>query len=360
MTVPARGDVDSGADAPRGLPRGPLVLLTLAAVVVGLAGVHAGADIVNPTFLALVLTIAVHPLFRWLTGRGVQPWLAVLASLLVVYGVLLALIASLVVSVARLAGLLPSYADEADGVLDDAAGFLADRGVEADEVDQLVPSNDFSDLLDRAGDLLGGVAGMLSGLFLLVALVLFLSVDAVSLPGRRQRLAAERPELVHALESFAGDTRRWLVVTTVFGLIVAVVDTAALWLLGVPLPVLWGLLAFVTNYIPNIGFLLGLVPPALLALLEGGVGLFVAVVVVYCVVNVVIQSVIQPKVVGDAVGLSATVSFLSLVLWAAVLGPLGALLAVPLTLLAKALLVDLDPSARWITTMFGAAESSPR
>jgi predicted PurR-regulated permease PerM len=137
-------------------------------------------------------------------------------------------------------------------------------------------------------------------------------------------------------------------VSTVFGLIVAVIDTLLLWALGIPLPVLWGLLAFITNYIPNIGFLIGLVPPALLGLLEGGVPLMVAVIAVYSVVNFVIQSVIQPKIVGDAVGLSTTVSFLSLVFWGWVLGPLGALLAIPLSLLAKGLLVDIDPATRWI------------
>ena len=111
-----------------------------------------------------------------------------------------------------------------------------------------------------------------------------------------------KPQVVEALADFARGTRRYLAVSTVFGLIVAVLDTIALALLGVPLPLLWGLLAFITNYIPNIGFVIGLIPPAILALLEGGPGLMLAVIAVYCVLNVVIQSVIQPKVVGDTVG----------------------------------------------------------
>jgi len=115
----------------------------------------------------------------------------------------------------------------------------------------------------------------------------------------------------------------------VFGLIVALVDVAALYWLDVSLPWLWGLLSFITNYIPNIGFVLGLVPPALLVLLQGGVGQAVFVVVAYSVINLVIQSLIQPKFVGDAVGLSVTLTFLSLVFWTFVIGPLGALLAVP-------------------------------
>jgi AI-2 transport protein TqsA len=107
-------------------------------------------------------------------------------------------------------------------------------------------------------------------------------------------------------------------------------------------------LAFITNDIPNIGFVLGLIPPALLALLQGGVRQAVLVIVAYSVINVMIQSLLQPKFVGDAVGLSVTLTFLSLDFWIFVIGPLGALLAVPLSLFVKALLVDADPDSRWL------------
>jgi hypothetical protein len=118
-------------------------------------------------------------------------------------------------------------------------------------------------------------------------------------------------------------------------------------------------LAFITNYIPNIGFIIGLVPPALLGLLEGGPRLMLIVILIYCVINFLIQSVIQPKYVGDSVGLSTTLTFLSLVFWSWILGPLGALLAIPLTLLAKALLIDIDPSARWLSFLVAAAPTRP-
>ena len=147
--------------------------------------------------------------------------------------------------------------------------------------------------------------------------------------------------------------RRYIVVSTLFGLVVALLDVGLLYWLGIPLPWLWGLLAFITNYIPNIGFIIGLVPPAVLALLEGGPGLMLTVIAIYCVLNLVIQSLIQPKIVGDAVGLSPTLSFLSLVFWTWVIGPLGAVLAVPLSLLVRAVLVDADPASRWLAPLVG-------
>ena len=123
----------------------------------------------------------------------------------------------------------------------------------------------------------------------------------------------------------------------------AVIDTALLYALGVPGAFVWGVLAFVTNFIPNIGFVIGIIPPAVIALLEGGPGLMLAVIVLYCLVNVVIQSFIQPRYVGEAVGLSTSLTFLSLVFWTWVLGPVGALLAVPMSLFFRAILVEADP-----------------
>jgi AI-2 transport protein TqsA len=153
-------------------------------------------------------------------------------------------------------------------------------------------------------------------------------------------------------------TRRYIVVSTIFGLIVAVLDTIALMWLGVPVAVLWGLLSFITNYIPNIGFVIGVVPPAVIGLLEGGPRLMISVLVAYSLLNVVIQSIIQPKIVGDVVGLSATLTMISLVFWAYTLGAVGALLAVPLTLFAKALLVDADPGSRWLRPLLSGQQAT--
>jgi AI-2 transport protein TqsA len=140
-------------------------------------------------------------------------------------------------------------------------------------------------------------------------------------------------------------------VTALFGGIVAILDTGAVWLLGVPLALVWGLLSFITNFVPNIGFIIGLVPPALL---DGGWGSMLAVIAVYCVLNLVIQTFIQPRFVGDAVGLGTTVAFLSLALWTYSLGGLGALLAVPMTLLVRAVLIDADPAAGWAVLFLGS------
>ena len=338
------------------LPRGVIVLLGCATLVVVVAGLRGVADIVGPVFLALMLTVTVSPLTGWLRGRGVPVWLATTAAIFTTYAILAVLGGALVISMYRLVDLMPQYQQQFTDLRDNLLRQLDSLGISTQQVHDFIAGADPSTIANWVESLLGGLAGLLSNTVFLLAVVLFMCVDAVHFPARLRSVAGDRPQVVAALRSFSQGTRRYLLVSTVFGLIVAVIDTLLLWALDVPLPILWGLLAFITNYIPNIGFIVGLIPPALLALLQGGVELMVTVIVLYCVVNLIIQSVIQPKIVGDAVGLSATMSFLSLVFWAWVLGALGALLAIPLTLLAKGLLVDVDPSTTWINSLLSGGK----
>jgi AI-2 transport protein TqsA len=333
---------------PAVLPRGVLVLLGTACLVVVVGGMHVVAELVGPVFLALMLTVTVSPLTGWLRRRGAPVWLAATATVVTVYLGLFALGGAMAVSVARLIDLLPQYQDRFSQLRDDLVTGLGGLGIDADQLRAAVASVDAGAFVRIIEVLFGGLAGALGNSVFLLAVLLFMCLDSVNFPARLQVAVTERPQVVGALHAFATGTRRYLLVTTVFGLIVAVFDTALLWWLGIPLPLLWGLLSFITNYIPNIGFIVGVIPPALLGLLEGGPELMLGVITLYCVVNFIIQSVIQPKIVGDAVGLSATVTFLSLIFWGWVLGALGALLAIPLTLLAKGLLIDVDPSTRWL------------
>lgn len=122
---------------------------------------------------------------------------------------------------------------------------------------------------------------------------------------------------------------------------------------------MWGLLAFLTNYIPNVGFVIGVIPPAFIALVDQGVGTALAVVGAYAVVNFLLQMIVQPRVVGRTVGLSGSLTFLSLLWWTAIFGGIGALIAVPLTILVKAILVDHDPERRWLRPLLESGAEPP-
>jgi predicted PurR-regulated permease PerM len=271
-----------------------------------------------------------------------------------VYLILISLGVALIVSINQLATLLPTYQQQFDSLGNDVKDWLGGVGIDQQQIQAAVQKISLGQVGGLLEGFLSGLLSSASNLLFVLALLLFMGADAAQFSSRLRVASTQRPMVIDALRTFAHGTRQYLTVTTVFGLIVAVIDTLILWALGIPLPVLWGLVSFMTNYIPNIGFVIGVVPPALLGLLAGGPGLMLTVIVVYCAINFVIQSIIQPRFVGNAVNLSTTLTLVSLVFWTWVLGALGALLAIPLTLLAKGLLIDIDPATRWINALISS------
>ena len=301
------------------IPRALIILLGAAAVVITVAGVRAVAWLVGPLMLALIVVIAVYPIKTWLVRKGWPGWAAILSLIVVIYGTLIVLAAFLLASVSQLEALLTQNAAKAQQLVASLTAQLAKIGIDPTQAGDTANSANLSKLAGAIGSVLSELGSILTSLIFILALLLFLTAESGGTSRRMNMIGSERPHMIGALQGFVHGTRSYLIVTAVFGLIVAVLDSTALAIMGVPLVVLWGVLAFITNFIPNIGFVIGLVPPALVALLTGGWQLALAVVVVYCVLNMVIQSLIQPRFIGDSVGLSATVTFVA----SAVLG-LGA------------------------------------
>jgi predicted PurR-regulated permease PerM len=333
------------------VPRVLVVLMCAAAAVITLAGIQAVSSILGPVVLVLTLVIAVSPLRGWLARHHAPGWTLVAVPLTVVLLVLLGMVAVFSFAAAQLAILAPTYAPQFNKLVADLQRWAASLGYGSEQVNKALASLDPGKMIELAQGVLSSLLGVLSSLFLIVVLLLAMSLDAPMFSRIVATARNERPTLMTALTTFSHKTRRYLVVSTVFGLICSVLDITALYILSVPLPLLWGVLALITNYIPNIGFIIGLIPPALLGLLDGGVKTMILVIIAYIAINVVIQSFIQPKFLGDAVGLSTTATLLSLILWAWVLGPLGALLAIPLSLLVRALLIDSDPNGKWAAAL---------
>lgn len=340
---------DLPADPRRpGLPRLAMVVIVGGSLVLVLAGARETAGIIGPAFLALVLTITVHPVRRALVRRNVPDWLVAIAVVLSVYFLLFSVSIALVISAGRLAELLPQYQDEFSKYTADLTNWLASLGITQDQANEAASSVDPSSVVSVIGDAFKAVLAVLSNFFFIVTVALMMAFDTGGVERVMNVVRTTRPHLVDAMVSFAHGTRVYMAVAAGFGFIVAVIDGVALYFMGVPGAFIWAVLAFVTNFIPNIGFVIGVIPPAIIGLLEGGPSLMIGVIVVYSVINVVIQSVIQPRYVGDAVGLSPTITLLSLIFWAWALGAIGALLAVPFSLFMRAILVEADPTAHWV------------
>jgi len=335
------------------MPRFVLICLGLAGLAITLHFVQGLAGIVAPVFLGLNLMIVAYPL-QLLMSRVVHRYVAAVLTVLIVLVLLVAFLGATAWAGSELLLALPRYNKEFVDLWGNLSSWLATLGISESMLVEQLKSINAGSIMNLVRPLLDNVSSVMSLLATVVMTVFFLGMDSTQIRRRLGVIGGINPRFTEAIMAFSRGVRRYWVVTTVFGLIVALLDVWVLAILGIELIWVWGVLAFLTNYIPNIGFVIGLVPPALLALLDGGPGPAIAVVAAYSLLNFTVQSIIQPKFTGQSVGVTPTVSFLSLLFWYWVLGWLGALLALPATLLLKALLVDADPKARWINVLISS------
>ena len=305
------------------LPRALTILLGLAAAMVVILGARELAWLIGPVFLALVIVLLVHPLHTWLRHKLVPEGLALVVLLLAIFGVLVVLGSILVLAVGRLITVLPQYAAEADGLVSSLRDFLVAQGISRETASSLLANVSLGAVIQAITPLLSGVVGLVANAIFLLSLMLFLGIDATGASAGWRRCNRLRPRLGEAFRIFSANTRRFLGVTTIFAVITGLADTLLLLWLDIPLAILWGLLAAICNYIPYVGFVIGLVPPALLALLIGDWPLMLTVIVAFIVLNSLFTSLIQPYFVGDAVGVSMPVTLVALVFWGWVLGSAG-------------------------------------
>ncbi|SFR66396.1 Predicted PurR-regulated permease PerM [Agromyces sp. CF514] len=343
--------------AGQGFTLGHRRVIALAAAVVALGGVWLARDVLGPLAVAAVVVTIAHPVRFPLERRGWPKWLATSAVVAVAWAILAALALLLIVASAQFVSMLPDYLDELEQTVAAAVSWVESTGVTTDATASLSSMLDPAQLIGFAGGLANALLGLATAFFFVLAYVIFMSADAARFARARPVFGTAAGDVIGG-RYFSG-VRRYYVVNATFGLVVAVIDGLILWWLGIPVPLVWAILAFVTNFIPNIGFVIGLIPPAVLALVVGGWPLALVVVLAYCVVNVTLQVLVQPKFVSDAVSLSLTLSFVSVVFWTLVIGPIGAILSIPLTLLVRALFLEPDERATTLRRLSGDSFEEP-
>ena len=340
------------------------VLLSLAAAVVVIAGLSFAREIVGPIALAIVIVVICEPLRRPLERRGWPTWAGSTAVIAVAYVVLAIMGLLLWFAGTQFARLVVDLASDGglSQRLDETVGWLESIGIGGEAADAAASALDPATLLSVASSIGGTVLAVATALFFVFAYIIFMAIDASRYRQAGRVFHATHGPVIARIARLNSGIRRYYIVNASFGAIVAVIDGLALWAMNVPGAVVWAVLAFVTNFIPNIGFVLGVIPPAILAFFVGDWPLLLGVLIVYSVVNVVLQVLVQPKFVSDAVDLSLTLSFFSVVFWTFVIGPLGAILSIPLTLLARTLILEGNPDAlllRWVSGDHSAVPPVP-
>ncbi len=352
-----RGDTSPARPSPR-LPQFVMLLGGLAAAWIAIMAINQLSGILGPLFLTINLYLVVYPLQHLLNRLGVPRVIGATVSGLLVMAILLAFIGYIAWAIAMFVQEIPQYQGSFISIYAQFIDWLHRLGVsETQLLEQAQRSFSPSSIVSAVQSTLSSLTGVLSMVLISVTIIFVAVIDSISIEARARVLSRSKPTVADALDNFARGVRRYWLVSSFFGLIVAVLDVVALMYLGVPLALVWGLLSFITNYIPNIGFVLGLVPPAIMALIANDGMTALLVVAAYSIINFVVQSIIQPKFTGQSIGVTAGVSLLSLLFWSWALGPLGAILGLPATLLVKSLIIDIDPSLRWLNVFIASDPS---
>ena len=329
-------------------------LLTLAALVVIAAGIKAAEQLMVPLLLsAFIATIAATPVF-WLQRFRVPVGLAIAVVVLCLLVIVAAVGTVVAQSVAGFRARLPVYQDGVAELQQGVLALLAQIGVELkpDIIDPGIA-------LGFVGDALQNLVSILSSGFVILLAVIFILAEAWSFPRKLQTVLADPEQDIPHFERFAANVNRYIGIKTTVSVATGVFVSLALWIIGVDFPVLWGLFAFMLNYVPTFGSAIAAVPPVLLAQVQLGIGGAGATLAVFVVVNVVMGNVVEPRFMGRSLGLSTLAVFLSLVFWNWMLGPVGMLLSVPLTMTAK-IALEANPSTEWIAHLLDPADAKDR
>ncbi|MFT4469480.1 AI-2E family transporter [Arthrobacter sulfonylureivorans] len=336
-----------------GIPRATTILLALAGATVAAFGIAAIQGIFTPVFLALVIIICVHPMRRWMQRHGVPRGIGTGTTIAAGFAVLIGLSVVLLAALAQFSALLPQYAPQLQQLGESIAQLLESAGFGSEQAQTVQQALTPGRIIEFITGLLGNITGMIGVLVIILTMLILMAVDGGRMAALLTHLQPHRPAMATAFSGFAVDVRRYTVATTILGAAQGLFNWLVLFLLQVPGAMAWGVLSFICSFIPNIGYFIAIIPPLVFGALSGGWPVVFAVIVIYGVINSVIQSIIQPKYIGNAVSLSETLTFVSVLFWAVILGPVGAILAVPLTLLVRTILLDSDPSKVWRRALTG-------
>lgn len=310
------------------------VVVTLGMLVIIFAGIRASADLVVPFILALFLAVILHPLVKFLQRRGIPQVLAVLllTSIIVLAGVLL--LTSLVGMLNDFARTLPQYRLIMTERLRDLQHLAVQAGIPFSfyEGMALADPNAVINLVSR---LLTQLSGTVSDLFLLLMTVVFMLLEVPLLTRKLPQIMRSPLAGNAAIQQALNSVSHYLILKTAISLLTGGIVWLMLWLLDVRFALLWGVLAFALNYIPNIGSVIAAVPPVLQVLIFNGSWVGIVVICGYLLINLLIGNMLEPRLMGRGLGLSTLVVFLSLIFWGWLLGVVGMLLSVPLTIVVK-------------------------
>ncbi len=334
------------------------VLIVSAALVIIIAGMKYAAPLLVPFLLSVFIAVISFPLMSLLQQKGLPKGLALTLVMLTLVFISIGLTFLVGSSITDFSRTMPEYQQKITAEWVELIRWMDNHGISVTESIKEVA--DPAAALGLVSTILKGFGSVLTNSFLIILTVVFILMEAagfthkfmmINKTGSEQAVADDQ----RFSQVFVDKLRSYMSMKTIISIATGIFIAIAMWSIGLDYPVLWGVLAFMLNFVPNIGSIIAAVPAVMLAMVQLGFGSALMVTAVYVFVNVLIGSVIEPRYMGKGLGLSTLVVFVSLVFWGWVLGPVGMLLSVPLTITVK-LALDSKPESQWLGHLLGPVE----
>lgn len=331
---------------------GSRLLISTAAFVVVVAGMRAAESLIVLLLLSIFIAIISAPTLFWLHRKGLPKLAAMLLVILGIAGVGLLLSVLIGSSIDDFSRSLPVYKAQLQEHTTGLVTWMNAKGI-ALPADMIRENFNPASAMSLAAKMFSSLSNLLANAFFILLTVIFILLEASSFPGKLRLIFKDPESSMAHFNHLMANVNRYVAMKTWMSLLTGGIIAIYLWILGVDYALLWGMLAFMLNFVPNIGSIIAAVPAVLLAFVQGGTTLALFTIAGYAAVNIGIGNVLEPKIMGKGLGLSTLVVFLSLVFWGWVLGPVGMLLSVPLTMVLKVAL-ESEQQTHWIAVLLGS------
>ena len=331
------------------------LLVGIASLVLIVAGLKAMSGLLSPILLSLFIVLVTYPIMMWLKRRGFPHWLAYTIVLFIVLSVGAFFVLFFTISFEQLYDVVPNYVDQIEAQLNNLWQWLNERGVESEDIQSLQwlqPERIIQFVLSFISSLLN----IFSNIGLTLLIFVYMLATAPTFTKQLRRGLRDNTSLLGQFQDFAHSTTSYLAIKSWVGALTAICQIILMWVMGVQFAVLWGVLSFLFNFVPNIGFYIALIPPVLLALLNQGLWQAVILGVGYALINNFFDIVVAPRFLAKGLDLSVLVTFLAVIIWTWIFGPIGAFMALPLTVMVKKLLLEPFPQTQLVASLLGSGD----
>ena len=332
--------------------RGMRVLISIAAFVIIIAGINLAQSVIALFLVSVFLALLGTPPVLWLKEKRIPSGIAVLIVMAVMIIVIVLIGAQIGSSFSSFSDELPLLQTRIREQVLQLSLVLSHKGIVLTNKFLLEYINPAA-VMKLTANLLTGLGSVLSDLVLILLTVTFILLEVSSFPIKLRAVLGDPKQVFPQFTKFASDMKRYMVIKTLINLLAGILIALWMYILGVQFPVLWGFVAFLLHYIPNIGAAIAAIPAMLMALVQLGMGSVLLVAVGYIVLGFIIGNVIEPRLMGRKLGLSTLVVFLSLIFWSSLLGLIGAILCIPLTMTLK-FAFESSESTKWIAVLLGS------